>query len=32
MPGPPAWLLYLSVDDVDAQVETITKLGGAGPQ
>ena len=28
MPGPPAWLLYLSVDDVDARVETITKLGG----
>ena len=28
MPGPSAWLPYLSVDDVDARVETVTQLGG----
>ena len=28
VPGPAAWLLYVSVDDVDARVETVAQLGG----
>lgn len=28
MPGPSVWLLYVSVDDVDARVGTVTQLGG----
>ena len=27
-PGPSAWLLYLSVDNVDARVEVVTRMGG----
>ncbi|MGH7662839.1 MAG: VOC family protein [Gemmatimonadaceae bacterium] len=26
--GPPAWLTYIVVDDVDASTENVTKLGG----
>lgn len=28
MPGPPAWLYYAMVDDVDAAAETVQELGG----
>jgi predicted enzyme related to lactoylglutathione lyase len=28
MPGPPAWLYYVSVKDVHAAVEAVTELGG----
>ena len=28
MPGPPAWLLYVSIDSVDTQSELVKKLGG----
>jgi predicted enzyme related to lactoylglutathione lyase len=28
MPGPPAWMLYISVDDVNASAEQIKNLGG----
>ncbi len=29
MPGPPAWLYYIKVDDVDAAVDKVRDLGGA---
>ena len=28
MPGPTAWLVYVSVDNVDARVDTVKQLGG----
>jgi predicted enzyme related to lactoylglutathione lyase len=28
MPGPPMWLYYISVDDVNASVEKVKELGG----
>ncbi len=28
MPGPPAWLYYIKVDDVSAAIETVKELGG----
>ncbi len=28
MPGPPMWLYYVSVDDVNQSVEKVTALGG----
>ena len=28
MPGPSAWLIYVSVDSVDARIETVKELGG----
>ena len=28
MPGPPAWLYYISVEDVNAAVERVKELGG----
>ncbi len=31
MPGPPAWLLYVRVPDVDGAVATVQRLGGQVP-
>ncbi len=28
MPGPPAWLLYIKVEDVDQAAERVQELGG----
>jgi hypothetical protein len=28
MPGPPMWLYYISVDDLDGRLERLTELGG----
>ena len=28
MPGPPAWLYYINVEDVAASIEVVKELGG----